>query len=302
MSWLSGIAGKAEALLDSIDQAAATSIQSTGLATPNSRTLVGRGTHETALTYEPTASVCVEKTLSLPPKPPSSVPLPHKHGSSYSPVAYPEAPPQTTPTPSSYNAFSKSRSSVPNDDSIFEFLNTPTRAESKKPFMPKNLSKRTLAAASPQYTDTSDSPVQSQPPNGVGEKRRHGEEGDEKEGVAVGASRDENRREKRETEKDTLKESQAIDDTDNVSASPITPQSSAALGSGEVAPDPVKSGEQSVDDVRLGEVAGSDLIVRQPTLAGGKGDIENAAPLGSSDLSEQKVVSCHCIVSNHFVN
>ena len=135
MSWLTGIAGRAEALLDRMDQAAATSIQSTGLGTPQR----GGGTteettsrHHTSLSYEPTASVAAERPLSVPPKTSTSV-LQSNKTASYSPVARPEAPPKTTPTPSSYNAYSKSRSSEANEDSIFQFLNTPSKQPATQP-------------------------------------------------------------------------------------------------------------------------------------------------------------------------
>lgn len=282
MSWLSGIAGKAEALLDRMDQAAATSIQSTGLATPQTRTaLVGRETHETALIYEPTASVGVEKTLSLPPNPSRTSLPPHSQVATYSPVARPEPPPKTTPTPSSY---SKSRSSVPSDDSIFEFLNTPTRPEAGKSHLPKNLNRRSLTTVS-SHLNKSDSPAQSQPPGGAEEEKRGYGEGDKhEEEEGEGRMRDKNHgeREKREMEK-----SQVIDDTDSGGGgdgSPVPPQT---VASEEVPLYPQKSGGLSVDSGK------SDVIVQhQPTL----GEVEKAGP-GSSDQPEQKVVSCHIVPS-----
>lgn len=281
MSWLSEIAGKAEALLDRMDQAAATSIQSTGLATPQTRTaLVGRETHETALTYEPTASVGVEKTPSLPPNSPSTSLPPHKHVATYSPVAHPEPPPKTTPTPSS---FSKSRSSVPSDDSIFEFLNTPTRTEAKKPHLPKNLNKRNLTTVSSHNIHKSDSLGEGQPLSDVEEEKRGHEEGDKHEGVEGEGRMRDGEREKRE--KDVPKKSQVVDDTDSGgggNGSPVPPQ---AVGSGEVPVDPLESGRLSVDSGK------SEVIVQhQPTL----GEVEKAVGPGSSDPSEQKVVSSHC--------
>ena len=136
MSWLSGIAGRAEALLDRMDHVAATSIQSTGLGTPQrdgGTTDETTSRHHTSLSYEPTASVAAERPLSVPPKTSTSV-LQSNKTASYSPVARPEAPPKTTPAPSSYNAYSKSRSSSEsNDDSIFQFLNTPSKHPATKP-------------------------------------------------------------------------------------------------------------------------------------------------------------------------
>lgn len=279
MSWLSEIAGKAEALLDRMDQAAATSIQSSGLTTPHTRTVVGQETQ--ALTYEPTASVGVEKTHSLPPNSPRSSLPPHKQVAIYSPVAHPEPPPKTPPTPSSYTTFSKSKSSVPNDDSIFEFLNTPTRPEAKKPHVPKNLNKRNLTTASSQNVNRSDSLARGRPLGGVeGEKERGHGEGDKHEEVEEeGRMRDRNQK---GGKKDVLKKSQVIDDTDNNTAGEKD-SSPKAVGSGEMPLDPPKSGRLSVDSVK----SGSDVIVQQqPTLGEGE-----KAP-GSSDLSEQKVVSC----------
>lgn len=286
MSWLSDIAGKAEALLDRMDQAAATSIQSTGLATPQTRTaLVGRETHETALTYEPTASVGVEKTLSLPPNPPrprTSLP-PHNQAATYSPVARPEPPPKTPPTPSSYH---KTKPSVPSDDSIFEFLNTPTRPEARKPHVPKNLNKRNLTMVSSHNVDKTDSPAQSQPLSGPEEEKRVEREGDKhEEEEGEGRMRD---GEREKGEKDVLKRSEVIDDTDSGgggSASPVPPQ---IVGSREVALDPLKSGGLSVDS------GTSDGIVQhQPTL----GEVEKTVGPASSDPSEQKMVSCHIVPS-----
>ena len=155
MSWLSGIAGKAEALLDRMDQAAATSIQSTGIATPKSQSRVDeqRPVHQTSLTYEPTASAPTDKPLSVSSKPSSSSLSLHGAGTppkSYSPVSRPETTPQTTPTPSSYNAYSKSRRSVPSDESLFQFLNTPTRQAAKKTHTPKKLSRASFQSSSTQ--------------------------------------------------------------------------------------------------------------------------------------------------------
>ena len=141
MSWLTGIAGRAEALLGRMDQAAATSIQSTGFVTPQ-RGGGAPGTdetasrHHTSLTYEPTASVGAERPLSVPSKSSTSIFQSHKTGA-YSPVARPEAPPKTTPTPSSYNAYRESRySNDANDDSIFQFLNTPSKQPAKESQLP----------------------------------------------------------------------------------------------------------------------------------------------------------------------
>ena len=140
MSWLSGIAGKAEALLDRMDQVAASSIQNTGLATPPRA--VGGAAHQTSLVYEPTASVAVEKSLSVPSKPSTSSLALHKPVP-YSPVAHPEPPPQTTPIPASYHAYSKSKTSAPSDDSLFQFLNTPSRQQaSRKPLTAKDLNRQ----------------------------------------------------------------------------------------------------------------------------------------------------------------
>ena len=129
MSWLSGIAGRAEALLDRMDQAAATSLQGTGIGTsPVARSHVGTPKIGSSLSYEPTASLGAELAPNLPTK--SSSILGSKTRTTtptYSPVSHPGAPPRTSPTPSSYQAFSKSRASAPNDSSIFEFLNSPSK-------------------------------------------------------------------------------------------------------------------------------------------------------------------------------
>ena len=92
MSWFSGIAGRAEALLDRVDQAAASSIQGVGLATPSKQR-----TGQTPLAYEPTATVSEEKAAGVASKPPSSPLMLQKSKTStqsYAPVSRPEAAPK----------------------------------------------------------------------------------------------------------------------------------------------------------------------------------------------------------------
>lgn len=169
MSWFSEIAGRAEALLDRVDQAAASSIQGVGLGTPPKQ-----GAGQTSLTYEPTATVNEEKAAGVASKPPSSPLLLQKSKTptqSYAPVSRPEAAPKTPTTPSSYQAFSKSKNAAPNDDSIFEFLNTPSKeSAAEKRHKPKTRAKRVPLRDSASSQMKPPSPVSTQPSVGVGEE------------------------------------------------------------------------------------------------------------------------------------
>ena len=314
-SWFSEIAGKAEALLDRMDQVAATSIQSAGIATPLSQNRQGTG--ETSLTYEPTASVGSEKTLRVPSQPSNSSPALHKTRAPYSPVSRPEAPPQATPPPSSHNAFSKSRSRVPNDESIFEFLNTPTREVSRKPHA---LNRRTLNKSSSQAAGKVDSQpcvdTSTRPLSGEKEKKGSNGEGEGQGGVkyeakaSVGGGGGEGHGQGSEG-------TQLSDDTDSgggVTVHNIPVQSSAVRHSGErpqdtltsaelppdtltsaeLPPDTLTSAElhvpqEAVEPVRQPQDRGMtasnthSVVQHQPTL-GGKGEVEKDVP------SEQQLV------------
>ena len=271
MSWLSGIAGKAEALLDRMDHAAATSIQSAGISTPQ------RADHHSSLAYEPTASVAIEKSLSVPAKPPTSSLPPHKT-SVYSPVTRPEAPPQTTPTPSSYNAYSKSRSNAPNEDSIFQFLNTPTRPSE---------SRKTAHPPGPQRGRRPSSPVEAQrKKSGSMEVEGVGEGG----GGEGGEEEEEGRGEgEREGKEDTNNGGE--EEAENDVPTPATHTREHSLDStreqGEGDMGECDREEQSPSSSGDREMEGSPQLVvavvqSQPTLSGGENDKQ----------SEQKMVSC----------
>ena len=306
MSWLTGIAGRAEALLDRMDQAAATSIQVAGLS-PSTQSQGSAGqrahAHETSLTYEPTASVGVEKESSISSKPSDSPLKLHKTKAPtqpYSPVAHPEAPPKTTPTPSSYQAFSKSRTNAPNDDSIFEFLNTPTKEVSGKHMKPKTLTRR-APSTSTHGVDSRlkpQAPIQTQlPPVAVSGERRGSEEEEEGGGEKRTAkeeeveklessSGDEQLQRVREEGVERQERSQGVreetDDGVRVPDREESVKSSGALG-GAVEP---------LDSRETGREAGRDshgvaVVQQQPTLVG-KEEEERHTLTGSSGPSEQE--------------
>ena len=285
MSWLSGIAGRAEALLDRMDQAAATSIQSTGLATPQRGS--GPGTeettsrHHTSLSYEPTASVAVERPHSVPSKTSTSVFHSHKTAP-YSPVARPEAPPKTTPTPSSYNAYSKSRSSSDaNDDSIFQFLNTPSKQpamKSQPPTAAKNTLSNPQTAKPDKEVAAPYSDARSLTPLSEESVDREGG-GEEPENVDGGEdSTTSSSQEKPEEEADTVREGEIGEDekTDHDSwvSGPVTEQSQPT-GESESQPHDPQSEAAGKDVGKEGGGGGGgererDVIVQnQPKVGGG---------------------------------
>ena len=121
MSWFTDLAGKAEALLNQVDQAASESLRDVGLKTPQktSPNLPPTTTHQdgvsTTLPYEPTAAhtakpiqgAAVAQVLV------GTTPRPSKHQSTA---------PLHTSTP-----HKTSSSSVASDDKLFEFLNSPSK-------------------------------------------------------------------------------------------------------------------------------------------------------------------------------
>ena len=141
MAWLSEIAGKAEALLDRVDQVAASSIQNVGL---NASPKVGmQRTSETGLPYEPTAAMGAEKGDSSSPSsaggPRSLLRQSQKSThQSNAPISGPETRGRSPPSPSSYKAFNRNREREPSDESIFEFLNTPTKEKKAKGQPPRS--------------------------------------------------------------------------------------------------------------------------------------------------------------------
>lgn len=281
MSWLSGIAGRAEALLDRMDQAAATSIQSTGLATPQRGSGPGAeettSRHHTSLSYEPTASVAVERPHSVPSKTSTSVFHSHKTAP-YSPVARPEAPPKTTPTPSSYNAYSKSRSSSDaNDDSIFQFLNTPSNQPAKKS-QPPTAAKKTPSnpqtakpdkeVAAPYSDACSLTPLSEESVD----RERGGEEPENVDGGEDSTTS--SSQEKPEEEADTVREGEIgkdeKTDLDSGVSGPVTEQS-PPTGEGESQPrDPQpEAAGKDVGKEGGGERERDVIVQNQPKVGGG---------------------------------
>ena len=316
MSWLTDIAGRAEALLDRMDQAAATSIQVAGLSpSTQSQGSAGQRAHETSLTYEPTASVGVEKESSISSKPSDSPLKLHKTKAPtqpYSPVAHPEAPPKTAPTPSSYQAFSKSRTNAPNDDSIFEFLNTPTKEVSGKHMKPKNLTRRAPSTSTHRVDSRlkPQAPIQTQlPPVAVSGERRGPEEEEEGGGEKRTAKEeeveklessggDEQLQRVREEGEEQQERSQGVreetDDGVRVPDREESVKSSGALGSAVEPLDSREAGRETGREAgrEAGRETGRDshgvaVVQQQPTLVG-KEEEERHTLTGSSGPSEQE--------------
>ena len=135
MSWFSGLAGKAESLLDKMDQAAAVSLQGAGLTTSPQRN-TNPPNIQSRLAYEPTAqlpeadrSTKVAQQLigsssgaKLVAKPASTKPTPPLKSATTA---------STVPTeqPKPHSSFTPSRTNdpTPSDESLFEFLNSPSK-------------------------------------------------------------------------------------------------------------------------------------------------------------------------------
>ncbi len=145
MSWFSELAGRAEALLDKMDQAAATSLQGVGLtpakdgkiSTP-SPVPADTGSHGGGLPYEPTA----QPLSTTPDTPPSFKSVERFSGGGHQTGAWP---PMTSSSRISAaerpkaTAFTSKTSHVDaNDDSLFEFLNSPSKPRgASSPSMPR---------------------------------------------------------------------------------------------------------------------------------------------------------------------
>ena len=271
MSWLSGIAGRAEALLDKMDQATATSIQSTGLATPSPRRPAAAAAavpQTSSLTYEPTASVTTDK----PPHIITSSTSPQSHKTPYSPVSYPEAPPQTTPTPSSYNAYSKSRA-VANDDTIFQFLNTPSKQQ--QPRRSQTNARRTLSNPPIAQPDKPVVDLNSEVPDGSAVVEEGG--GEIEQDAAAAVEREEIEIEVKETEgeeEETEKDEEMSRREDEVDGSHDLEGRGQIEDVSSETPPPVSSGREEDGELGVG------VVQNQPTVA-----------RESSDLLEQQMVS-----------
>lgn len=147
MSWFSELTGKAGALLDKMDQAAATSLQEAGIATPSpSKSSLGsshrdRGhglssTHDsnsgnTAAPYEPTAY----KSLNTPSERGAAVAQvlvgsasgsAHLTSTPKPSVSQIKTPTTPTATATGGGGSRSERKQLATDDSIFEFLNAPS--------------------------------------------------------------------------------------------------------------------------------------------------------------------------------
>lgn len=134
MSWFSELTGKAGALLDKMDQAAATSLQEAGIAspspaknttesrpTPAPRTSVGGG--DTGAPYEPTTY----QSLNSPSERGVAV-AQVLVGSASGSAQLTSTPKQSKQQPATYG-MSQNKDSV-TDDSIFKFLNAPSLGNS----------------------------------------------------------------------------------------------------------------------------------------------------------------------------
>ncbi len=127
MSWLSGLAGKAEALLNQVDQAASDSLKEAGFSTPQkeiqSNTIVTE-----SLSYEPSVlttkpgqrGVVAQALVGTTPR--TSVVKKEQINERVHTIA-----PRTSSVSSSL------KSSVPSDDKLFEFLNSPSQPKTLSP-------------------------------------------------------------------------------------------------------------------------------------------------------------------------
>ena len=145
MSWFKEITGKAGALLDKMDQAAATSLQEVGIATPpkgassssrqemetsrDPRTLSGGGSSVAGVPYEPTTF----QSQSSPSQRGAAVAqvLIGSGSSSSQLTNTPRNRPMSPATRTSTGGKSE-RTSTETDDSIFEFLNAPSAVTGSK--------------------------------------------------------------------------------------------------------------------------------------------------------------------------
>ena len=181
MSWLTDLAGRAEALLDKMDQAAATSLQDAGIA-------------DTSLREESTP---LRPTSEAPPPPPPSA----RSAPAYEPTVRTPSPAAqgdgsvaqllvgsasksamlmrpregsavVTSSPPRLSSY-KSSATAPTDDSLFEFLNSPSQAkETSRSKKPKIVPTK-VAKAMPRLPRPHSTPVMAQQRSGEG-----GEEGE----------------------------------------------------------------------------------------------------------------------------
>ena len=178
MSWLSGIAGKAEAFLNQMDQAASSGLQDAGIKTPQKASLSQTFINEpptrqvnTSIPYEPTVNATSTNqgaaVAQLLVGSASASSLLMKQSSNPIPAhtSTPKHKP-SSPTPSSQFS-SGTKEKVTTDDTLFEFLNTSSK--SKDVSRPKTSTGYIRKTSSQRITHLStmprnqSSPVLSQP-------------------------------------------------------------------------------------------------------------------------------------------
>lgn len=180
MSWLSGLAGKAEAFLNQVDQAASVSLQDAGLRTPQKASLSQTYTNEpsthqvsTSLPYEPTVNAtstnqgaAVAQVLVGSA---SASSLLKKQSSNPTP-AHTSTPKRKPPSLAPSSPFSSDiKEKVASDDTLFEFLNTPSKSKDVPVSRPKTSTGYVRKLSSQRVTQLStmprnqSSPVLSQP-------------------------------------------------------------------------------------------------------------------------------------------
>lgn len=142
MSWFSSLTGKAEAFLNQLDEAAATSLNDSGLVTPSPKKIPSVQTQpESGLTYEPVAQ----------PNPKMTTPPPRRSQPVISSMTHKPSHPlgMTPPTESTWGSSwsvpfqstkvtedpikssSSGRGHV-TEDSLLEYLNTPSKKDKQK--------------------------------------------------------------------------------------------------------------------------------------------------------------------------
>lgn len=135
MSWLSGMAGKAEAFLNQMDQAASVSLQEVGIKTPqkSSGKMDSYPTPQasTVLPYEPTAHTSTTKQEAgvaqfLVGSASATSHLINQLSSPSTPTQFTSTPKHTPLSPTHPTSTYKTKEKVTNDD-LFEFLNSPSK-------------------------------------------------------------------------------------------------------------------------------------------------------------------------------
>ena len=142
MSWFSSLTGKAEAFLNQLDEAAATSLSDTGLVTPSPKKIPSvQRQPESGLTYEPVAQ----------PNPKMTTPPPRRSQPVISSMTHKQShplgvtPPTESTWGSSWSAPFQSNKVTQNpikssssgrghitEDSLLEYLNTPSKKDKQK--------------------------------------------------------------------------------------------------------------------------------------------------------------------------